>query len=50
MQESQTGVVQIELFDSETVRRMVEYLYTGNYDPNQPPKPPTQNYTGWFMS
>ncbi|OPB42609.1 hypothetical protein A0O28_0037280 [Trichoderma guizhouense] len=43
--ESQTGVVQIELFDSETVRRMVEYLYTGNYDPNQPPNPPKQNYT-----
>ncbi|UKZ80326.1 hypothetical protein TrVFT333_008084 [Trichoderma virens FT-333] len=34
--ESQTGVIEIELFDSETVRRMVEFLYTGNYDCNQP--------------
>ncbi|KAL7792146.1 hypothetical protein V8C37DRAFT_380910 [Trichoderma ceciliae] len=30
--EAQTGVIHIELFDSETVRRMVEFLYTGNYD------------------
>ncbi|KAL5091713.1 hypothetical protein Trisim1_002927 [Trichoderma cf. simile WF8] len=42
--ESQTGIVQIELFDSETVRRMVEFLYTGNYDCNHPPNPPKQNY------
>ncbi|KAL7944211.1 hypothetical protein V8C42DRAFT_326164 [Trichoderma barbatum] len=33
--ESLTGVIEIEHFDSETVRRMVEYLYTGNYDSDQ---------------
>ncbi|KAL6699148.1 hypothetical protein J3F84DRAFT_365053 [Trichoderma pleuroticola] len=41
--ESQTGVVQIELFDSETVRRMVDFLYTGNYDCGYPP---SQNTAG----
>ncbi|KAL7929631.1 BTB/POZ protein [Trichoderma chlorosporum] len=39
--ESKTGVIEIELFDSETVRRMVEFLYTGNYDCDQPPKQKT---------
>ncbi|KAH6610059.1 hypothetical protein Trco_000079 [Trichoderma cornu-damae] len=35
-QEAKTGVIQIELFDAETVRRMVEFLYTGNYDSISP--------------
>ncbi|GFP54272.1 speckle-type POZ protein-like [Trichoderma asperellum] len=30
--EAQSSVINIELFDAETVRRMVEYLYTGDYD------------------
>ncbi|EHK24280.1 uncharacterized protein TRIVIDRAFT_54366 [Trichoderma virens Gv29-8] len=43
--ESQTGVIEIELFDSETVRRMVEFLYTGNYDCNQPQEQNTDTLT-----
>ncbi|KAL9489693.1 LOW QUALITY PROTEIN: hypothetical protein ACSS6W_001970 [Trichoderma asperelloides] len=31
-EEAQSSVINIELFDAETVRRMVEYLYTGDYD------------------
>ncbi|KAM0512996.1 hypothetical protein ACHAPE_008356 [Trichoderma viride] len=30
--EAQSGVINIEIFDAETVRRMVEYLYTKDYD------------------
>ncbi|KAL6910183.1 hypothetical protein GGI43DRAFT_3455 [Trichoderma evansii] len=30
--EAQSGIITIEAFDAETVRRMVEYLYTGDYD------------------
>ncbi|EHK49218.1 hypothetical protein TRIATDRAFT_315549 [Trichoderma atroviride IMI 206040] len=30
--EAQSGIITIEQFDAETVRRMVEYLYTGDYD------------------
>ncbi|KAL7921810.1 hypothetical protein ACQKWADRAFT_294510 [Trichoderma austrokoningii] len=36
--EAQSGVITIELFDEETVRRLVEYLYTGDYDQIKKPK------------
>ncbi|RFU76155.1 hypothetical protein TARUN_6097 [Trichoderma arundinaceum] len=34
--EAQTGVIQIDGFDVETVRRMVEFLYMGDYDIQHP--------------
>ncbi|KAK1245505.1 hypothetical protein MKX08_005134 [Trichoderma sp. CBMAI-0020] len=34
--EAQSGMITIEQFDAETVRRMVEYLYTGDYDRTKP--------------
>ncbi|PON25785.1 hypothetical protein TGAM01_v205222 [Trichoderma gamsii] len=30
--EAQSGVITVELFDADTVRRMVEYMYTEDYD------------------
>ncbi|KAL6891720.1 BTB/POZ protein [Trichoderma longibrachiatum] len=37
-QEGRTGVIKIDQFDPETVRRLVEFLYTGDYDrlPQEP--------------
>lgn len=31
-QESQTGIIKIQDFDAETVRRMVDFLYVGDYE------------------
>ncbi|CAI6088670.1 unnamed protein product [Clonostachys chloroleuca] len=31
-QESRTGIINIENFEPSTVSRMVEFLYTGDYD------------------
>ncbi|KAK0627395.1 hypothetical protein B0T14DRAFT_424596 [Immersiella caudata] len=36
-QEATLGIIQVEDFEVETVRRMVEFLYTGDYD--APPHP-----------
>ena len=38
IQEGRTGVIKIDQFDAETVRRLVEFLYTGDYDrvPQEP--------------
>lgn len=38
IQEGRTGVIKIDQFDPETVRRLVEFLYTGDYDrlPQEP--------------
>ncbi|TFB05534.1 hypothetical protein CCMA1212_003178 [Trichoderma ghanense] len=44
-QEGRTGVIKIDQFDPETVRRLVEFLYTGDYD-RQPQEPqPAQEQT-----
>ncbi|KAL6880829.1 BTB/POZ protein [Trichoderma novae-zelandiae] len=44
-QEGRTGVIKIDQFDAETVRRLVEFLYTGDYD-RQPQEPqPAQEQT-----
>lgn len=44
-QEGRTGVIKIDQFDPETVRRLVEFLYTGDYG-RQPQEPqPVQEQT-----
>ncbi|KAK3395033.1 BTB/POZ protein [Podospora didyma] len=45
-QEATTGVIDIEGFAAEVVRSMVEYLYTGDYDPNPRMNPDSRDGMG----